>query len=78
MLNNDFTPRLHVNALYANILQQSQGEGELTSQPQDATWLIKNMRQRFDTILRAKQAIVGRQRELLFTRHGLNEAACVA
>ncbi|KAF3998727.1 RNA polymerase factor sigma-54 [Glaciimonas immobilis] len=68
MLNNDVMPRLRVNALYANILKQSKSEGSLTSQLQEAKWLIKNMRQRFDTILRVAQAIVERQRN--FFSHG--------
>lgn len=68
MLNHDVMPRLRVNALYANILKQSKGEGSLTSQLQEAKWLIKNMRQRFDTILRVAQAIVDRQRN--FFSHG--------
>ncbi|QAU35850.1 RNA polymerase factor sigma-54 [Janthinobacterium sp. 17J80-10] len=68
MLNHDVMPRLRVNALYANILKQNKGEGSLTSQLQEAKWLIKNMRQRFDTILRVSQAIVERQRN--FFSHG--------
>ena len=68
MLNHDVMPRLRVNAMYANILKQSKGDGSLTSQLQEAKWLIKNMRQRFDTILRVSQAIVERQRN--FFSHG--------
>jgi RNA polymerase sigma-54 factor len=68
MLNHDVMPRLRVNALYANILKQSKGDGSLSSQLQEAKWLIKNMRQRFDTILRVAQAIVDRQRN--FFSHG--------
>ncbi|MDP9108999.1 MAG: RNA polymerase factor sigma-54, partial [Pseudomonadota bacterium] len=68
MLNHDVMPRLRVNAMYANILKQSKGDGSLTSQLQEAKWLIKNMRQRFDTILRVAQAIVDRQRN--FFSHG--------
>ena len=68
MLNHDVMPRLRINALYANILKQSKGEGSLGSQLQEAKWLIKNMRQRFDTILRVAQAIVDRQRN--FFSHG--------
>ncbi|MDB5762813.1 MAG: polymerase factor sigma-54 [Herminiimonas sp.] len=67
-LNHEVMPRLRVNAMYANILKQSKGEGSLTSQLQEAKWLIKNMRQRFDTILRVAQAIVDRQRN--FFSHG--------
>lgn len=67
-LNRDVMPKLRVNAMYANILKQNKGEGSLSSQLQEAKWLIKNMRQRFDTILRVSQAIVDRQRN--FFSHG--------
>ena len=67
-LNREVMPRLRVNAMYASILKQNKGEGSLTSQLQEAKWLIKNMRQRFDTILRVSQAIVDRQRN--FFSHG--------
>lgn len=67
-LNREVMPRLRVNAMYANILKQNKGEGSLTSQLQEAKWLIKNMRQRFDTILKVAQAIVDRQRN--FFSHG--------
>ncbi|WP_050465432.1 RNA polymerase factor sigma-54 [Herbaspirillum autotrophicum] len=68
LLNHDVMPRLRVNAMYANALKQTKGEGSLVSQLQEAKWLIKNMRQRFDTILRVAQAIVERQRN--FFSHG--------
>lgn len=68
MLNHDVMPRLRVNSMYANILKQNKGEASLASQLQEARWLIKNMRQRFDTILRVSQAIVERQRN--FFSHG--------
>ena len=68
MLNHDVMPRLRVNSMYANILKQSKGEASLGSQLQEAKWLIKNMRQRFDTILRVAEAIVERQRN--FFSHG--------
>lgn len=67
-LNHDVMPRLRVNAIYANILKQNKGDGSLGTQLQEAKWLIKNMRQRFDTILRVSQAIVERQRN--FFAHG--------
>lgn len=67
-LNRDVMPKLRVNAMYANILKQNKGEGSMSSQLQEAKWLIKNMRQRFDTILRVSQAIVDRQRN--FFSHG--------
>jgi RNA polymerase sigma-54 factor len=67
-LNREVMPKLRVNAMYANILKQNKGEGSLSSQLQEAKWLIKNMRQRFDTILRVAEAIVDRQRN--FFSHG--------
>ena len=69
-LNPEAMPRLRVNQIYANILQQ-RGEGNahgLSTQLQEAHWFIKNLRQRFDTILRVAQAIVERQHQ--FFEHG--------
>ena len=67
-LNHDVMPRLRVNAMYANLLKQGKSEGGMGAQLQEAKWLIKNMRQRFDTILRVAQAIVERQKN--FFSHG--------
>jgi RNA polymerase sigma-54 factor len=67
-LNHEVMPRLRVNSMYANLLKQGRGEGQMGAQLQEAKWLIKNMRQRFDTILRVSQAIVERQRN--FFSHG--------
>lgn len=61
-LNGDAMPRLRVNRLYASILQNQRGSG-LAGHLQEAKWLIKNVQQRFDTILRVSQAIVDRQRQ---------------
>jgi len=66
-LNPDAMPRLRINRLYANILQGTRGSG-LSSQLQEAKWLIKNVQQRFETIQRVSQAIVERQRQ--FFEHG--------
>jgi RNA polymerase sigma-54 factor len=67
-LNQEVMPKLRVNSLYASILKQNKGDGSLGNQLQEAKWLIKNMRQRYDTILRVAQAIVERQRN--FFAHG--------
>jgi RNA polymerase sigma-54 factor len=67
-LNPDVMPRLRVNSVYAALMKQGKSESQLNSQLQEAKWLIKNMRQRFDTILRVAQAIVERQRN--FFSHG--------
>jgi RNA polymerase sigma-54 factor len=68
LLNQDVMPKLRVSSMYANIMRQNRGEAGLGTQLQEARWLIKNMRQRFDTILRVSQAIVERQRN--FFTHG--------
>lgn len=67
-LNPDVMPRLRINQVYASMLKQAKGEAQLGAQLQEARWLIKNMRQRFDTILRVAQAIVERQKN--FFSHG--------
>jgi RNA polymerase sigma-54 factor len=69
-LNPDAMPRLRINRLYADILQRNRGAGshQLATQLQEAKWLIKNVQQRFETILRVSQAIVDRQRN--FFEHG--------
>ena len=67
-LNPEVMPRLRVNSLYASLMKQGKSETQLNAQLQEAKWLIKNMRQRFDTILRVAQAIVDRQRN--FFSHG--------
>lgn len=66
-INADAYPRLRINSLYAQILSRQRGSG-LAGQLQEARWLIKNVQQRFDTILRVAQAIVDRQRQ--FFDHG--------
>jgi RNA polymerase sigma-54 factor len=69
-LNPDVLPKLRINDLYAQILRRNRGgsAGGLGAQLQEARWLIKNVQQRFDTILRVSQAIVERQRA--FFSHG--------
>ena len=62
-LNTEAMPRLRVNQMYAGILQQrgEKNAQQLAGQLQEARWFIKNLQQRFDTILRVSQAIVERQ-----------------
>src|SRR5437879_5757303 len=69
-LNPEAVPKLRINRMYADILQntRNQSGGQLSHQLQDARWLIKNVQQRFETILRVSQAIVDRQRH--FFEHG--------
>jgi RNA polymerase sigma-54 factor len=69
-LNSDAMPKLRVNRMYAEILQNNRNHSgsQLSHQLQEARWLIKNVQQRFETILRVSQAIVDRQRH--FFEHG--------
>ncbi len=66
-LNPEAMPRLRVNRLYAELASRRRngGNSALAAQLQEARWLIKNVQQRFDTILRVSQAIVDRQRSFL-------------
>src|SRR5918999_610582 len=67
-LNPDAMPRLRINRLYAELAAAARNGAGISSQLQEARWLIKNVQQRFDTILRVSQAIVDRQRH--FLEHG--------
>jgi RNA polymerase sigma-54 factor len=67
-LNSDAMPKLRINRLYAELAGSRGGGKALASQLQEARWLIKNVQQRFETILRVSQAIVDRQRH--FFEHG--------
>lgn len=69
-LNGDVMPRLRVHDIYANALKQHKGQDgqALQQRLQEARWFIKNIQQRFDTILRVSSAIVERQKS--FFTHG--------
>ena len=69
-LNPDVMPRLRVQEVYATALRSHRGEGHqaLQQRLQEARWFIKNIQQRFDTILRVSTAIVERQKN--FFVHG--------
>ena len=74
-LNPAVLPRLQVHNIYAEALKNHRSTGSeavqsqaLQQRLQEARWFIKNVRQRFDTILRVSTAIVERQRS--FFVHG--------
>ena len=73
-LNPDVMPRLRVHDIYANVLRNHRGGKDTASHAalqqrlQEARWFIKNIQQRFDTILRVSTAIVERQKS--FFSHG--------
>ena len=70
LLNPDVMPKLRINDLYAQAIRgQRNGSGSgLSARLQEARWFMKNILQRFDTILRVSQAIVERQKA--FFTHG--------
>jgi RNA polymerase sigma-54 factor len=74
-LNPEVMPRLRVHDIYANALKGHKAGGSdaasfaaLQQRLQEARWFIKNIQQRFDTILRVSSAIVERQKS--FFVHG--------
>ena len=62
-LNESVMPKLRVNELYAQALgsARSSEHTALHGQLQEARWLIRNVAQRFETILRVSQAIADHQ-----------------
>lgn len=74
-LNPEVMPRLRVNQAYADIFKREKKDSADSGQHaqwagrlQEARWLIRNIQQRFETILRVSQAIVERQQA--FFTHG--------
>ena len=69
-LNDEVVPKLRINKLYADILKRNRDSSNqyLNSQMQEAKWMIKNIEQRFSTILRVSQAIIDQQSK--FFEHG--------
>ncbi|MBV8048656.1 MAG: RNA polymerase factor sigma-54 [Paludibacterium sp.] len=61
-LNAGAVPHLRVNQIYAQMLSENrQQSGDLSGRLQEARWLVKNIQQRFDTILKVSEAIVDKQ-----------------
>ena len=69
-LNPDVMPKLRINDLYAQAIrgQRNGSAAGLSVRLQEARWFMKNILQRFDTILRVSQAIIERQKG--FFSHG--------
>ncbi len=70
-LNPDVMPKLRINNLYAQAMRGQRGASAnpgMSGRLQEARWFMKNIQQRFDTILRVSKAIVERQRG--FFSHG--------
>ncbi|HEV8690534.1 MAG TPA: RNA polymerase factor sigma-54 [Ideonella sp.] len=71
-LNPDVMPKLRVSDVYAQAVRGQRGAANgasgLSARLQEARWFIRNIQQRFETILRVSQAIVERQKN--FFSHG--------
>jgi RNA polymerase sigma-54 factor len=62
-LNPSTVPKLRLNEVYASILSANKAgrTTPMSAQLQEARWMIRNVEQRFATILRVTQTIVNRQ-----------------
>lgn len=67
VLNEAVVPRVRLNQRYAQLFQRHRGagDGELGAQLQDARWTVRNIEQRFATILNVAQAVLKRQQQFL-------------
>lgn len=66
-LNPDVVPKVRLNQVYAELFQRHRDSkhSELAAHLQEARWTVRNVEQRFATILNVAQAIVKRQRHFL-------------
>ncbi len=67
MLNPDVVPRIRLNRMYADLFRSHRDSrhSDLAAQLQEARWTVRNVEQRFSTILRVGRAIAQRQRNFL-------------
>jgi RNA polymerase sigma-54 factor len=66
-LNPAIVPKVRLNQVYAELFQRhrTQQDGEMAGHLQEARWTLRNVEQRFSTILAVAEAIVKRQRHFL-------------
>ena len=66
-LNEQAIPKLRLNHIYRNLIKNSQNDvaHHLSSQIQEAKWIVKNIQQRFITILKVSEAIMRHQKDFL-------------
>jgi len=66
-LNPEVVPRLRLNQVYAELFQQHRDDGhaQMAAHLQEARWTLRNVEQRFDTILQVARAITMRQHRFL-------------
>ncbi len=69
-LNQHLIPRIRLNVVYATMFERHRGadNAELAGHLQEARWTVRNVEQRFATILAVSQEIVRRQSQ--FFEHG--------
>jgi RNA polymerase sigma-54 factor len=63
-LNSEFSPKLRVNALYANLIRRGDTSGDsqyIRNHLQEARWFIKSLKSRNETLLKVAQSIVDKQ-----------------
>jgi RNA polymerase sigma-54 factor len=67
VLNDAVVPRVRLNRSYVDLFQQYRNaeHGELGAHLQEARWTVRNVEQRFSTILSVAQAILNRQQHFL-------------
>jgi RNA polymerase sigma-54 factor len=67
MLNEAIVPRVRLNRSYAEMFRRHRGaeHTELSAHLQEARWTVRNVEQRFSTILSVAQAILRRQHRFL-------------
>jgi RNA polymerase sigma-54 factor len=66
-LNEQAIPKLRLNHIYRDLIKNSQNDvaHHLSSQIQEAKWIVKNIQQRFITILKVSEAIMRHQKDFL-------------
>ncbi|NLD70378.1 MAG: RNA polymerase factor sigma-54 [Limnobacter sp.] len=69
-VNPDASPQVRINRAYASVVRSSRGWSNtpMGTQLSEARWLLRNLRQRADTIVRVAEAIVAAQQR--FFEHG--------
>jgi RNA polymerase sigma-54 factor len=70
-LNPEAVPKISIHEEYAKVIKESKGHediGGIQQKLQEARWLVKNVLQRSETILKVAKAIVDRQQN--FFNHG--------
>ncbi len=70
-LNNESTPKLRINSLYASMIKRgsnSKDNNFLRDNLQEARWFLKSLQSRHETLIKVSSCIVERQQE--FFEHG--------